>query len=509
MAIPLPSKHHHTPEWGIGLLQELGRGNFMILAPGAKRPLNTRVADNPPITQSDPDQPSPVSPGRVDLSLTPRIVGLTLPVAVGGQAETLVGMIQLFLIGLLGPAALSAVGISQAFTRVLFTAMMSISRGALTMVAQAIGADSMEQASATAKQAFTLLFGFSILFGAFSLAISPFLLPSLISDPEVIALGTPYLQVFFIGIPFMTLNRAVASCFQGAGDTRTPFYLSLISSSVQICTSYVLIFGIWGLPELGVVGAAVGGFTGRATATCLGFAILYSGRASLTLLSSTSYRFNWDVARRILKIGVPSGIQGILRNGSGLIYLKLIGMTALSTTAVAAYTIGSQMEHILRRTGLAYGTVATALVGQSLGAKDPDAAEVNGWTTLLIAVITNVLLSLPLVFLAPQFMALFVDAPEVIDIGAVYLLVMIVAEPFVCASNASGGALRGAGETMAPMYYTLISQWLVRLPVAYVLGFTLGCGINGIWASLVVYGALQGFLTVRKFAQGEWKTKVI
>ena len=448
-------------------------------------------------------------PKRFDLSLVRRIIRMTIPVAVGGQAETLVGMIQLFLIGLLGPAALSAVGLSQAFTRVLFTAMMSISRGALTMVAQAIGGDSMEEASATAKQAFTLLFGFSILFGVVSLAISPFLLPSIISDPEVIALGTPYLQVFFIGIPFMTLNRAVASCFQGAGDTSTPFYLSIISSIVQISTSYVLIFGVWIFPELGVVGAAFGGFTGRATATVIGFSLLYSGRTSLTLLPETSYRFNWDVAKRILKIGVPSGIQGILRNGSGLVYLKLIGLTAVSTSAVAAYTIGSQMEHILRRTGLAYGTVATALVGQSLGAKDPDGAERNGWTTLLISVITNVALCLPVAIFARQFMSLFVDEIDVIDIGAVYLLVMVVAEPFVCASNTAGGGLRGAGDTMPPMYYTLVSQWLVRLPVAYVLAFTLGYGINGIWASLVIYGVLQGYLTVRKFAQGEWKTRVI
>lgn len=461
-----------------------------------------------PLPISEPDPPLRPSK-KVDLSLASRIIRLTLPVALGGHAESVVGMIQLFLVGLLGPAALSAVGISQAFNRVLFTAMMSISRGALTMVAQAIGADSPEQASATAKQAFTLLFGFSILFGVCSLAISPFLIPSLTSDREVIALGTPYLQVFFVGIPFMTLNRAVASCLQGAGDTRTPFFLSLLSSSVQITTSTVLIFGYWGFPELGVVGAAVGGFTGRAIATLVGFGLLYSGRASLTLLSTTSYRFNWELARRILKVGVPSGIQGILRNGSGLIYLKFVGLTALSTTAVAAYTIGSQLEHILRRTGLAFGTVATALVGQSLGAKDPDAAERSGWTTLLISVLTSVLLSLPVALFARQFMGLFTDAPDVIDIGVTYLLVMVLAEPFVCASNTSGGALRGAGETMAPMYYTLISQWLVRLPVAYALAFVLGYDIIGIWAALVIYGILQAFLTVRKFAQGRWKTKVI
>lgn len=426
-----------------------------------------------------------------------------------GHAETAVGMIQLFLVGMLGPAALSAVGIAQAFTGVLFTAMMSISRGALTMVAQAIGADSMEQASAATKQAFTLLFGFSILFGLFSLAISPYLIPALISDPEVIALGTPYLQVFFAGMPFMTLNRAVASCFQGAGDTRTPFYLAVLASTIQISTSYVLIFGHFGFPALGVTGAAFGGFTGRAVASLVGLGLLYSGRFSLTLLPSTSYRFNWDVARRILKIGVPSGIQGILRNGSGVVYLKFIGMTVLSTTAVAAYTIGNQMERILRRNGLAYGTVATALVGQSMGARDPDAAERNGWMTLLIAILTNVLLGIPVVLFARQFMGLFTDAPDVLDIGVVYVLALVLAEPFITASNTSGGALRGAGDTMPPMYYTLISQWFVRLPVAYVLAFTLGYGINGIWVALVVYGILQGVLTVWKFGQGEWKTKVI
>ena len=442
---------------------------------------------------------------KVDFSLTGKIFGMTIPVALGGQIESVVLMVQLIFIGTLGPVALSAVGIAQAFTRVLFTAMMSISRGALTMVAQAIGADSMREASASAKQAFSLLFFFSIAFGLGSLALSPFLIPMMTSDSEVAALGTPYLQVFFLGVPFMTLNRAIASCFQGAGDTRTPFFLSLISSSIQIVMCYLLIFGYWGLPEMGVVGAAVGGLLGRSAATLIGLGCLYSGRFALTLLPDTSYRFNWDVARRILKIGVPSGLQGILRNGSGVVYLKLIAMSTLSTTAVAAYAIGSQLEHILRRTGLSFGTVSTAMVGQHLGAKDPAGAERHGWTILFISVVTNIALSLPAVVFARVFMSVFTDAQEVISTGVIYLYAMVIAEPFLCASNTSSGSLRGAGDTMPPMYYTLIAQWLVRLPVAYVLGFTLGFDIYGIWAALIVYSIVQGVLTVRKFAQGHWK----
>ncbi|MCZ6635367.1 MAG: MATE family efflux transporter [bacterium] len=446
---------------------------------------------------------------KVDFSLTRKILTMTVPVVMGRYAETTVEMIQIFMIGMLGPVSLSAYGLARAFTRVLFTAMMSISRGALTMVAQAIGADSMEEASAATKQAFSLLLGLSIVFGAGSLALSPFLLPTLTSDPEVIALGTPFLQVFFIGVPFMTLNRAITSCLQGAGDTRTPFFLSVLSSTVQIVVSYVFIFGHWGMPELGVVGAAVGGLLGRSLATILGLGLLYSGRLALTLLPNTSYRFDWGVAHRILKIGVPSGLQGILRNSSGLVYLKLIAMSALSTTAIAAYTIGHQMESILRRTGQAYGTVATALVGQHLGAQDPEGAERNGWTTIVISVLTNTLLVLPVAALAKQFMAVFTTVPEIISTGAIYLYAIVVAEPFSCASNTSEGGLRGAGDTRPPMYYTLITHWLIRLPAAYVLAFWLDYDINGIWAALVIFSVVQAFLTVRRFRQGHWKTRKI
>ena len=252
------------------------------------------------------------------------------------------------------------------------------------------------------------------------------------------------------------------------------------------------------------MGAAVAGLLGRGTATLIGLGCLYSGRFALTLLPDTSYRFDWGVARRILKIGVPSGLQGILRNGSGVVYLKLIAMSTLSTTAVAAYTIGNQVEHILRRTGLSYGTVATAMVGSIWGHK-ARSAERHGWTILFISVVTNIALSLPAVVFAGLFMSVFTDAQEVISTGVIYLYAMVIAEPFLCAANTSSGSLRGAGDTMPPMYYTLIAQWLVRLPVAYVLGFMLGFDIYGIWAALIVYSIVQGALTVRKFAQGHWK----
>ena len=241
----------------------------------------------------------------------------------------------------------------------------------------------------------------------------------------------------------------------------------------------------------------------------IGFWALYSGRFAIALLPGTSYRPNRALARRILKIGIPSALQGLFRNGSGVIYFKLVAMTAASTTAVAAYSIGSQIERILRTTSLAFSTSATALVGHSLGARQPEEAERRGWTTLGIAIVVILILGVPVAFFAESLMGFFTDASDVVQIGAVYLYALVLAEPFLCAAVTSGGALRAAGDTMPALYYTIIAQWIIRLPAAYVLAFWMGYDINGIWAALVIFGILQGVLTVRKFGKGEWKERTI
>ncbi len=454
-------------------------------------------------------QDHPASTGKIDLSLTRRIFHLALPLLLTRQLENLVGFADIYMVGRLGPEAISAVGISRQLVMVISVTMIAVTTGTFAMVAQAIGAESQQDASANAKQSITLLTLLSIGISLFGLLVAPAVLVALSLSPEVVALGTPYLRVFFSGIVLMTLNFTITTCLHGAADTRTPFYISIINSAVKIVVSYLLIFGLWGLPRLGVTGAAAGDLVGRLCGVAIGFWVLYSGRFGITLLPDTSYRPNWTLARRILKIGIPSALQGFFRNGSNLVFIKLVALTASSTTAVAAFSIGNQMERVLRRTSLAFGTAATALVGQTLGAGEPDAAEQRGWTTLLIAVLTTALMGLPIALFARPIMAFFTDAPDVIGIGIVYLYAMVLAEPFMCAAITSSGGLRGAGDTMPALYYTLIAQWLIRLPVAYILAFTLGYDINGIWSTLVIFSALQGALTVRKFGKGEWKQRKI
>ena len=416
-------------------------------------------------------------------------------------------MADIYMVSHLGPEAISAVGTARALAMVISIAMLVVTTGTFAMVAQAVGAGDARRASIAVKQSLTLVSLLSVALSLFGIATARFGLESLSLSPEVVDLGVPYLRIYCLSMLVSPLGWTITTALHGAGDTRTPLLLNIVASLVKIAISYLLIYGHWGLPELGVVGAAWGMVASRLCAAAAGLAILYSGRFALKLLPGTSYRPDFDLVRRIARVGLPSALQGLFRNSSGVVFIKLVALTTASTTAVAAFSIGNQMERMLRHSSLAFGTAATTLTGQSLGAGDAQRAEQSGWTTSLIGVLSLTVLGLPVIFFAHPIMASFTDAPEVIQIGVYYLIAVAIAEPFMCLAVSTGGGLRGAGDTRPGFHYTVISQWLVRLPVAYLLAFPLGFDTNGLWASLVIYCVVQGFLTMFKFGKGEWKTR--
>lgn len=409
----------------------------------------------------------------------------------------------------LGADAISAVGVSQIVTMVVGVMMVSVSTGAFAMVAQAIGARSPVEASATTKQALTLVTLVSVALSLIGIATARLALEMLSMPAAIVELGTVYLRVFFAGLVFMTLNFTLSNCLYGAGETRIPLYLNGFMGLLKIALSYLLIFGIGPFPEMGVTGAALSAVLSRAAGFLLGMVLLYSGRLPLSLLPGSSYWPERARARRMLRIGIPSATQGLFRNGSGVVFLKLIALTAAPVTAVAAYSIGNQMERIIRRTSLAFGTAATTLVGQALGAKDRPRAVQSGWTATLVGALSMTLLGLPLALFAPHIMGFFTTDADIVRIGVVYIYSIAIAEPFQCLAIAAGGALRGAGDTKPALYYTIVSQWLVRLPAGYALAFWLDWDVTGLWFSLVAFSILQAMLTVRKFSEGSWHEQVI
>jgi len=423
--------------------------------------------------------------------------------------DTLIGVADIYLVGHLGTDAVSAVGVAQILTMVIGIVMVSVSTGAFALVAQHTGAADQHAISATTKQSLVLVALISIGLSLFGAATSRLALELLSMPPAVVELGTTYLHMFFAGLVFMALNFTLNNCLYGAGDTRTPLYLNIFMGLLKVLLSYLLIFGIGFLPALGVAGAALATTISRAIGFAVAISLVASGSLKLRFLPGTSFMPEIERARRMLRIGIPSAIQGLFRNGSGVVFLKLVALTAHPVTAVAAFSIGNQVERIVRRTSLAFGTATTTLVGQCLGAQDKDGAERNGWTAMFVGSFSMALFGAPFAYFAAEIMGLFTDDMAIIEVGVVYIWAIVLAEPMHCLAITAGGGLRGAGETKSTLYYTIIGQWLVRLPVGYALAFWLDYDIEGLWFSLVTLSALQGWLTARKFASGEWKEREI
>lgn len=449
------------------------------------------------------------SNSHIDKKVLKTVVVLAYPVTLSYFLQTLVGFADIYMVGHLGAEAIAAVGIARQIVMVISVLIVTITSGSMALVANYTGANSPSDVSKVARQSLTLVaffgFGLTIIAELLASRVCAFLSPS----PEVTAMGTSYLRVQFLGIVLMFANFTVSSCLQGAGDTKTPLYIGILVNLVNIVCDYLFIFGVGFFPKMGVTGAAMSAIVARFLGASLGIWALYSGKFRVRLAKGTSYKPDWGIMKRILEIGVPSGIQGIFRNSSSVAFTKIIAMTASATSGVAALSIGFQIERLTRTMSLAFAVVATTLVGQSLGAGNQEEAEKRGWTTGgLIVAITGVL-SLMFVIFPREIIRIFSGSEEVTSLGVSYLIAAAVAEPFTALSIVMAGGLRGAGETKYPLYYTIITQWIIRLPLAYIIAFPLGFGAKGAWWALAISSVIQGLLTTNKFREGEWKKREV
>ncbi|MEZ4679393.1 MAG: MATE family efflux transporter [Caldilineaceae bacterium] len=224
--------------------------------------------------------------------------------------QSLVEVIDVFMVGRLGPIAIAAVGMSSAIRFLVLVMMLSVAAGAMTMIAQAKGARDAERMSFVTRQAISsgLLISFVLTLVGYYLAHPLLTLANSGGDPEAVVLGTQYLQLLFLGTPFLILNIVFNRLMQGAGDTMTPLLLTGALNVLNTIFNYIFIFGMGPVPAMGVTGAALGTVLSRGLGVVIVFYIIYSGRNVIKILPGT-YRPDWQMFKDIFTIGVPSGIQ--------------------------------------------------------------------------------------------------------------------------------------------------------------------------------------------------------
>ena len=429
---------------------------------------------------------------------------LSLPVILANSLQSLTNVTNIFFAGRLGPVEIAAIGMSNSVNMLLLVAFMSITAASMALAAQAKGARDPEQLSGVAHQSISLGVIMWVILGSIGIAFAGPILTFLNGggDPLAVEMGSVYLQIMFAGLIFMVLNLTISSLMQGAGDTVTPLWIAVFMNVINVILNYVFMFGFGPVPAMGVPGAALGTVLSRAIAAGIGIWVMYSGR-NIVRLGLASYRPSMTAFREILAIGIPSGLQGIVRNTSQLFVIRIVTATAAGTLGASALAVGLQIESLAFMPGLAISVAATSVVGQALGAWQKQDARHRGNAAILLGVLIMSVIAVPLIIWAPQVMRLFdPTANEVLlSAGASYIRINGLALPFLAFSMIGNGALRGAGDTTPGMWGAIMSRWIIVVPISWFLALRLGWGVEGVWWALAAGTVFQAV-----FVQWNWQS---
>jgi putative MATE family efflux protein len=415
----------------------------------------------------------------------------------------MVGIVDTFLVGHLGAAPLAAVGLANQWVLMATTLFGAIAVGSTALIARFIGAEEPENADQVLRQ--------SVLLGAF-IGVVATLLGVTLARPAIALLGAPddvidlstsYLRVVASIFFFSTLMFIGNASLRGAGDTRTPLYIMLVVNALNIVVAWTAINGPFGLPRLGVVGSALGAASGRLVGGLLVMAILVRGRSGLQLRLA-HLRPDWDMIRRILRVGLPTGMEQMLFRTGHMAFARILA--ELGTMAYAANQVAIIVLSLSFMPGFGFAIAATTLVGQSLGAKEPEAAEQRAYTAYRLGASLMTTIGLIIVLFPAQFMGAFTDEAQVVALGRVPVRVVGLAQPILAAAMIFPGGLRGAGDTRYPMMINGASIWLIRLPLAYLLALSLDWGLGGAWVAMALDFALRASLNFLRFRGGRWKS---
>lgn len=413
------------------------------------------------------------------------------------------GLLDAWIAGHISPTAQAAVGLTLQLIFLINTTTMATSIGTQALVSRFVGAGAWGDAAAAAKQSLVVGAVFTLLLIGPVLLFAPALFAAVGAAPDVAEAGSMYLRWLMLGLLPMDLAILLHAVFRARGNTRSMLAGAAVEAVVWAgCSLGLGLWGGWGLHGLaaGFVAGKTAGFV-----TCWW---LFT-RMPLYAYVPRSWKLDRGWARRILAIGVPGGVQALSRNLGGMAFFGVLGLTAHPTAAVAACAIGFRIESVAFLPVFAFNIAAATMVGQNLGASQPERAQRSAWQIVGVAVALMTAFGV-FFFTQAEFLASrFAPDPVVASFVADYLRIMALSEPFLAVTMVLNGALQGAGETKPPMMMTFAAQIGLRLPAAFFLAVPLGHGPMGAWWAMAGSMVVQSALVVWWFRRGTWRTREV
>ena len=459
-------------------------------------------------TATAPSRAAPLLP-QSHPALLGWLVRLALPVLAENILHMGVGWSDTYLAGHLPSSTADATASIGLITYVIWLVGLlagAIGAGSTAIIARATGARHRRLANSVAGQSVTA----AVVVGLVSTAIFAIFATQVAESMGVqagnAAMGycVYYLRVLGLSLPFMMLMLAANACLRGAGDSVSPAIAMIVVDVVNIVSSFALTRGWFGLPTLGFRGIAIGTVIAYIAGGLIQLAVLIRGRRSVRLFW---HRLppHWHTMKRILRVGLPNGAQGLLTWLAQIVILRIIFELDPLNILSAAHIITIRIESLSFMTGLAVATAAATVVGISLGQKRPDRAQRGAHLAFAVGGGLMTVGGIGFIFFRHPLAAVLSDDPRVVDLAARCLFITALAQPGFAAALCYGGALQGAGDTFAVMLINIASIFVLRLAGVLLVSRVWHLGLEAVWMVLAIELSLRGGFMLLRFLHGGWK----
>lgn len=439
------------------------------------------------------------------------VLRLSVPAILAEISSIAMQYIDAAMVGSLGANATAAIGLVASTTWLFGGICVSAAAGFSVQIAQLIGAGRREEAQSVVRQGLMAAIAIGLVMGALGAGISAGLPLWLHGAADVCPDASRYFLIFSCALPFSLLRQASGSMLQCSGDMRTPSTLNILLCALDVAFNFFLIFpartavvlgASLAIPGagLGVTGAALGTALSEAVTSVLMTLFLCFRSPALHLVKGVPWRLEERCLRTAARLALPMAAERIVLGGAHIAQTRIVA--PLGTAAVAADALAVTAEGFCYMPGYGIASAATTLVGQSVGAGRKDLSRRFAYLSTALGMGIMALTGALMFLLAPWLFSLLTPDPAIQALGSRVLRIEAFAEPLFAASIVAAGALRGAGDTLAPSVMNLVSMWGVRLTAAALLAPRFG--LPGVWAAMCGELCVRGVLFLIRLARGKW-----
>jgi putative MATE family efflux protein len=431
------------------------------------------------------------------------ILKFAIPMLLGNVFQQMYNIVDSVVVGkYIGKAALAAVGTSGPIIFLLVSFIIGVTMGFTIVISQFFGAKQLDNVKKAINTLYIFMFFTSLVVSAAGIMLSSFIFRIIDLHPSIVPDAMLFLNIFLAGLIFLFGFNGTSAILRGLGDSKTPLYFLIGSVGLNIILDLVFV------PVLhwGVAGVAIATVISEGCAF-IALIIYLNKYHKVVKFSFKNLTFDYDIFIKSIKIGLPTGFQQTFV-AAGMVALYWI-VNQFGVDANAAYSAAGRIDNFAALPAMSFAVALSTFVGQNMGANRPDRVKAGLRATLIMTSVISVFISLVTVLFGNLLMRMFTNDPVVIKLGGDYLRIIGSFYILFSVMFTINGLLRGAGDTLVPMFISLFSLWIIRIPVAWFLAKNPAIGVHGIWWSIPVGWFSGVILYYIYYRMGYWKKKAV